>query len=69
MNTITETEFVLKIEIANDATLGDANLADIVRKVADSIASVGITDNRQYAVRDENGNSVGYFGRFATEVE
>lgn len=64
-----KTEFVLRIEIGNEATLGDANLSDIVRKVAESIAFVGITNNIHYSVRDLNGNPVGRFGRYVTEEE
>jgi len=62
-----KTEFVLRIEIANDATLGDANLADIVTKVAESIAHLGLTDNRAYIVRDVNGAKVGTVGRYSSE--
>ncbi len=62
-----KTEFVLRIDIANDATLGDANLSDIVKSVADSIAFIGIpANNVHYAVRDINGNRVGRYGRYVS---
>lgn len=64
-----KTEFVLRITIANDATLGDANLADIVKEVAEKIAFVGIEDNRHFNVRDLNGNVVGRFGRYVSEED
>lgn len=63
-----ETKFTLTFEIGNDATLGDANVADIVRKVAGDIERLGLTDNRSYHVRDANGNSVGQYGRYVAEV-
>lgn len=59
-----KTEFVLRINIGNEATLGDANLADMVAEVSRSINLLGMTDNRSYIVRDSNGNSVGTVGRY-----
>lgn len=64
-----KTEFVLRINIGTDATLGDANLADILKKVSDSVGFVGITNNCHYAVRDLNGNPVGRYGRYVTEED
>jgi hypothetical protein len=64
-----KTEFVLRIDIANDATLGDANLADILKKVAEEIAWVGIQDNRRFQIRDVYGNVVGHYGRFSSECD
>lgn len=58
-------EFVLRIEIGNEATLGDANLADIVERIAKDIAWKGIEDNRHFVVRDVNGNTVGRYGRYS----
>ena len=66
MNT---TEFVLRFDIGNDATLGDANVADILRKIANDIEHIGIEDNRHIRVRDLNGNTIGRYGRYVTEVD
>jgi hypothetical protein len=62
-----KTEFVLHIDIANDATLGDANLSDILKKVAEEIAWVGIQDNRRFQIRDVYGNVVGHYGRYSSD--
>lgn len=62
-------EFMLRFDIANDATLGDANVADILRAVAERIAYVGITDNADHPVRDFNGNIIGCYGRYDTEED
>lgn len=62
-----KTEFVLHIDIGPEATLGDANLADIVKKIGEGISFVGLTDNRRYVARDLNGNAVGHFGRYTSE--
>lgn len=62
-----KTEFVLRIDIANDATQGDYNLADMLTNVARTLKCLGIEDNRAYNVRDYNGNVVGRFGRYSTE--
>ena len=59
-----KTEFVLRIDIGNDATLGDANIADMLNLAAKYIAYIGITDNADHAVRDFNGNIVGTYGRY-----
>ena len=69
MNTTTKTEFVLRFDIGNDATLGDANVAEILHSVANYIENTGITDNRDYKVGDANGNTVGRYGRYVTEAE
>lgn len=61
------TEFVLRITIGNEATLGDSNLADILHGVAERIAFVGITDNTDVRVRDLNGNTVGRCGRYTSD--
>jgi hypothetical protein len=62
-----KTEFVLRFTVASDATLGDANAADILRKAAEYVAWSGVEDNRAYNVRDLNGNVVGRMGRYTTE--
>jgi len=63
------TEFVLRINIGNAATLDDADLADIIRKAADYVERMGTEYNRSYNVRDLNGNTVGSLGRYLTEEE
>lgn len=60
-----KTEFVLRIDIANAATQGDANVADILRSVAEKVAFLGINDNTHYNVKDANGNEVGRYGRYS----
>jgi len=63
------TEFILHITVASDATLGDANIADLLKKTADTIAFVGIPDNTHMNLRDLNGNVVGRFGRYTWEKD
>jgi hypothetical protein len=64
-----KTEFVLRFNIGNETTLGDANVADILRKIADDIAFKGIEDNRHLNVRDGYGHPVGRYGRYTSEEE
>jgi hypothetical protein len=64
-----KTEFILRFDIGNDATLGDAMNAVILHKAADDIAFTGITDNRRYNLRDFYGNVIGHYGRYTTEEE
>ena len=62
-------KFVLEIQIGNEATLGDANLADILAGVAKDVAWKGVEDNRCYYARDLNGKIVGHYGRYSGEGE
>ena len=64
-----KTEFVLRFDIGNETTLGDANVSDILKRVVEDVAFLGIEDNRAYRVRDLNGNVVGRYGRYTTEDE
>ena len=64
-----KTEFVLRFDIGNETTLGDANVAEILHSIANYIEGIGITDNRDYKVGDANGNTVGRYGRYTTEDE
>ena len=61
------TEFVLRIVVGNEGTLGDAAISDLVRTIADKVGQVGMHDNNSYCVRDQNGNLVGTYGRYNTE--
>jgi len=63
-----KTEFVLRFDIGNETTLGDANVSDILNNIALDIERSGIEDNRAYRVRDLNGNVVGRYGRYTTET-
>lgn len=64
-----KTEFVLRFDIGNETTLGDANVSDILNNIALDVERSGIEDNRAYRVRDLNGNVVGRYGRYTTEDE
>ena len=64
-----KTEFVLRFDIGNETTLGDANVSDILNNIALDVERSGIEDNRAYRVRDLNGNVVGRYGRYTTEED
>ena len=64
-----KTEFVLRITVANVATLDHEDIADILKKAAKNIAFVGFQDNTHMNLRDLNGNVVGRYGRYTSEQE
>ena len=56
-------QFILKIDIGNDAMKTPRDICRTLREIADNIKDARINDLRHYqSVRDVNGNRIGQFG-------
>jgi len=56
-------QFILKIDIGNDAMKTPRDICRTLREIADNITDTRINDLRHFqSVRDVNGNRIGQFG-------